>query len=869
MRKKLLAIFTSVLLLCTMIPLGAVSVGAASSMNTSYRNAKGYEFAIFPLGPNFHISQKWYGSYSHGNQIAVDCVPLTSSGGANYSAQIYAPFTGQIVASYSSWGCVVFQSNEPVQYADGTVDIMTVVFGHDNNSETYAKHITVQQGAPLCAPGTAGGYAYHTHIFVVRGTWQDWCNGGYREAGQTYVNSGGGNVVPTDAFFFDGEWTRDWTHTPGTSYYPDNMVDWLSLYSDEAQMYANNLITNFYNSHCDVRVTSKTTYIKSLPCSEDSDPNSANVEIAQKGDVYEAIKLCKNKWGKLWYQVKAKNGKIGYMYAGDTTFVAQRLDDVWVENLNAPDSLEEGESFSIRGTISTAYQTISRVQAWVSGYNNDVDYLYGHEWVDVTTYNLSGSAVDSMLAFHVLDAGDYRFMIRVAVSTYYAVDGETVNSIIKEGISLHGSVFTVGNSSCNHSYGVTTVSPSCTEGGYSIYTCTYCGYEYTDHFTEPMGHKYKAYTYAPSCVTEGYTEYWCQRCGYSYTTDYTDSLWHDYVVNIVNPTCTQQGYTEYWCQRCGDFYIDDYVPSGHVYDNDYDGTCNVCGAVRETPLLPPAVSQINGVSEIIVMFMVPEWGVGIEIDSYTGFFVNDRTVVTAADLISDDKLVEWAQRFNLEYGMNYTALQLKKNLSLYAKSGGEFYLATIAEERNGIAALTLSESVDHCTPLTLRDSTELFWGDAVYALGTHGSVEGGTAKGASYMTLQMNDGTTWNEVQCIENTALLTAENVGGPLVDADGYVVGMNFAASSYGSIAVGSREIMNLLDDLGISYATSLILGDANGDGAVNARDAAVLQQFVAAWDVTLKVLSADANGDGFVNARDVALLQQYVAGWDVTLG
>ncbi len=65
-----------------------------------------------------------------------------------------------------------------------------------------------------------------------------------------------------------------------------------------------------------------------------------------------------------------------------------------------------------------------------------------------------------------------------------------------------------------------------------------------------------------------------------------------------------------------------------------------------------------------------------------------------------------------------------------------------------------------------------------------------------------------------------------------------------------------------------TPVIFGDADGDGSVNARDAALLQQYVAGWDVTLET-SADADGDGSVNARDVALLQQYVAGWDVTLG
>ena len=61
----------------------------------------------------------------------------------------------------------------------------------------------------------------------------------------------------------------------------------------------------------------------------------------------------------------------------------------------------------------------------------------------------------------------------------------------------------------------------------------------------------------------------------------------------------------------------------------------------------------------------------------------------------------------------------------------------------------------------------------------------------------------------------------------------------------------------------------GDANGDGAVNARDLVLLQQFMAGWDVTFSFVAADVDGDGSVNARDAAVLQQYVAGWDVTLG
>ena len=61
----------------------------------------------------------------------------------------------------------------------------------------------------------------------------------------------------------------------------------------------------------------------------------------------------------------------------------------------------------------------------------------------------------------------------------------------------------------------------------------------------------------------------------------------------------------------------------------------------------------------------------------------------------------------------------------------------------------------------------------------------------------------------------------------------------------------------------------GDANGDGAVNNRDLALMQQYINKWDVTINTDAADVNKDGAVNNRDLALLQQYINKWDVTLG
>lgn len=82
------------------------------------------------------------------------------------------------------------------------------------------------------------------------------------------------------------------------------------------------------------------------------------------------------------------------------------------------------------------------------------------------------------------------------------------------------------------------------------------------------------------------------------------------------------------------------------------------------------------------------------------------------------------------------------------------------------------------------------------------------------------------------------------------------------------------NITIDYGNDYLLNAtwhypLYGDANGDGAVNARDLAILQQYVTDWDVTIDEVAADVNASGDINARDVAMLQQYIAGWDVQLG
>ena len=83
---------------------------------------------------------------------------------------------------------------------------------------------------------------------------------------------------------------------------------------------------------------------------------------------------------------------------------------------------------------------------------------------------------------------------------------------------------------------------------------------------------------------------------------------------------------------------------------------------------------------------------------------------------------------------------------------------------------------------------------------------------------------------------------------------------------LVVGSAGV--ILDITLVELAPAYTPGDLNGDGAVNNRDLALMQQYINKWEVTINTDAADVNKDGAVNNRDLALLQQYINKWDVEL-
>ena len=201
-----------------------------------------------------------------------------------------------------------------------------------------------------------------------------------------------------------------------------------------------------------------------------------------------------------------------------------------------------------------------------------------------------------------------------------------------------GGRCTICGSGCAHHYLEEEAAPDCTQQGYTLYHCSLCGYEYKDNFVpvlghdwrsatcekaktcalcgatdgEALGHNYVSAVIAPTCTEAGYTAYTCAACGHSYTDTPVSALGHtggasveensvapgcttegsyetvvrctvcqaelsrekhtvpapghSYQDTVTAPTCTQQGYTTHRCQVCGAETVDSYTPAtGHRY----------------------------------------------------------------------------------------------------------------------------------------------------------------------------------------------------------------------------------------------------------------------------------------------------------------
>lgn len=150
------------------------------------------------------------------------------------------------------------------------------------------------------------------------------------------------------------------------------------------------------------------------------------------------------------------------------------------------------------------------------------------------------------------------------VRAYKTVKGKKVYSSYSKVVSA---------TALSHSYGapVTLVNATCTSGGSQSYTCTYCGYSYTQ-VTPAVPHSYVQNVVAPTCGADGYTLNVCLSCKDTFKSNITPATGnHTYsrAVTLTPATCTTNGTQAQTCTVCGKIVTTVINATGHSLD---DGT---------------------------------------------------------------------------------------------------------------------------------------------------------------------------------------------------------------------------------------------------------------------------------------------------------
>ena len=122
---------------------------------------------------------------------------------------------------------------------------------------------------------------------------------------------------------------------------------------------------------------------------------------------------------------------------------------------------------------------------------------------------------------------------------------------------------------CNHEYDKVVTDPTCTEKGYTTYTCKKCGDSYTGDYTEPLGHEFGEWETVKEATEDeaGLEKRSCKRCGEEETREIPRKEHeHVYTETVTAPTCTEKGYTTFTC-KCGNSYVGNFTDAlGHDFD---------------------------------------------------------------------------------------------------------------------------------------------------------------------------------------------------------------------------------------------------------------------------------------------------------------
>ena len=162
-----------------------------------------------------------------------------------------------------------------------------------------------------------------------------------------------------------------------------------------------------------------------------------------------------------------------------------------------------------------------------------------------------------------------------------------------------------------------------------------------------------------------------------------------------------------------------------------------------------------------------------------------------------------------------------------------------ASEEQDFAIFKLDQVINNHEALTFRDSTTVEAAETVYSLGYPANNDVSVIKTYTADDITINSGKVVKPEQIIQGTmdgwfsvngyyvqsdVNISGGDSGGPMVDADGNVIGVSLMSSDSYAYCAASDVIISVLNDLGIEYSST------SGGYSATATDAAPSLSFTA---------------------------------------
>lgn len=225
----------------------------------------------------------------------------------------------------------------------------------------------------------------------------------------------------------------------------------------------------------------------------------------------------------------------------------------------------------------------------------------------------------------------------------------------------------------------------------------------------------------------------------------------------------------------------------------------------------------NGILQVMLAY-VDDGGNRTYYTGGTCFMINEEYVVTNKHVFDLDTVLSNGltvrETMKNDYSLEALPQDNDSHIRLYVFANRDTNVeATVHENAQSdvldFAALKLSEKIYGRQPLVLGDSDSINPQDTVFAMGfPEDSVQ--NKKFNTKEDVSISDGiiskvTVTGSVDIIEHTAPLNNGNSGGPLLNADNQVIGINEFIIDQKNYSIQINAVKEILDTYGIAYSTA----------------------------------------------------------------